>query len=147
MLESDFTNSLKKILLQDGFYFQKIRDGSTQGIPDCFISKVINNKKIGLFAEIKFCKRKNIPNLWREKGIFLPGGGKKIQLITMLQMNHYFNAQYIFGIQINNDIVINIIDPLNVFKLIENDIPIFLNSPVPKSNFPLALHSLLSSFS
>lgn len=146
MLESQFTANVKRKLIEKGFFYKKLRDTSTQGIPDTFIAKKFGIKRKGLFLEIKFAKRENVPFVWREKSIFLPGGGKKVQLMTMIELQENFNAQYLMGIQTRNTLNIYLINPLQVFALIEKNTYIPLHYPNSLSTISTRLEEFLKNY-
>ena len=91
MDEESVTITLKKSLLEHGFYVKKLADRTTQGIPDTFLCK---NKR-GMFVEIKYMELVRYPKTFQNWGKLKPSG-KLVQLTTMVQFDSHFLARYFF---------------------------------------------------
>jgi hypothetical protein len=137
MNEASFTTSFKKKLEQHDFYFKKLADRTTRGIPDCFIAK----HKKGFFAEIKFIELKTLPNRFNQWSKIVTGKGM-VQLTTMVELNQNFLSRYIICYRVNNKNYLTLILPERLLRGIKEDYDVDI-IPIEEDAFFTVLHNLL----
>lgn len=137
MKEDKFLEKLKKDLKKRGFYWKKLKDESTTGLPDGFLAK--NGK--GMFFEGKLLIRRYLPETIKDRYKFTPGY-RKVQLMTMVEMDQHFFARYIIGIYVRGKLYVALVPAPSVFRLIQYGDP-FDIKPYPYEDFLVQLERIM----